>query len=172
MGYAGGTSQDPTYRNLGDHTETVQLEFDPRSIRYEDLLEVFWHNHAPWEYRPVQYTSLLFYHNQEQEAAAKKTLILQEQATKKKLVTQIRPYDMFYLAEAYHQKYYLQQVPALRAEFLSVYPHSSDFIDSTVAAKVNGYVAGYGVPEVLLQEIQQFGLSGRAEKALVQAVVR
>ncbi|MBS4021352.1 MAG: peptide-methionine (S)-S-oxide reductase [Dethiobacter sp.] len=169
-GYAGGGSINPTYRNLGDHTETIQIEFEAGKISYERLLEIFWQNHAPWERRPVQYMSIIFFHSPEQERAARESLVLQEKSLGRKLVTQIRPYETFYLAEDYHQKYYLQQIPELNSEFITVYPDIKDFVASTVAARVNGYAAGLGTTESLAKEIQEFGLSPVMEKKLTETV--
>ena len=64
-GFAGGTTADPEYRNMGDHSEAVQLEFDPAVISYAELLDVFWSNHRPINingYRGRQYQSIAFYH--------------------------------------------------------------------------------------------------------------
>ena len=47
VGYSGGISKDPTYRSLGDHAETIQIDFDPRRISYAELLEVFCGSHNP-----------------------------------------------------------------------------------------------------------------------------
>ena len=61
MGYAGGKKLKPTYRDLGDHTETVQVDYDPGQVSYEDLLRVFWQSHDPTE--PIhsrQYASIIF----------------------------------------------------------------------------------------------------------------
>ncbi|KOB72754.1 Ecdysone-induced protein 28/29kD [Operophtera brumata] len=45
VGYSGGTTKNPAYRNLGDHTEVIELDFDPKTVTYEDLLDMFWANH-------------------------------------------------------------------------------------------------------------------------------
>jgi len=59
---------------LGDHTETVQIDFDPERIAYEDLLAVFWASHdprrAPWS---IQYKNVVFVHDDEQRRAAERT---------------------------------------------------------------------------------------------------
>jgi methionine-S-sulfoxide reductase len=47
VGYAGGTTPHPRYRDLGDHSETVQVDFDPAVITYAELLDVFWKSHNP-----------------------------------------------------------------------------------------------------------------------------
>ena len=73
MGYAGGEMPDPTYRRLGGHTETIQIEFDPTRIRYEELLAIFWQSHNPSSRRPRQYRSIVFYHDEAQRRAAEQS---------------------------------------------------------------------------------------------------
>ncbi len=71
VGYAGGTSNNPTYFNLDGHSESIQVDYDPIRISYDELMEVFWDSHDPTvQSRIVQYMSLIFYHNQEQEGLA------------------------------------------------------------------------------------------------------
>ncbi|EMR03352.1 peptide-methionine (S)-S-oxide reductase [Cesiribacter andamanensis] len=75
VGYAGGSSPAPTYRSLGNHIESLQLEHDPQQIGYEQLLDFFFSWHTPT--RPPykrQYASAIFYHTpaQHQQALAKK----------------------------------------------------------------------------------------------------
>ena len=48
VGYTGGATEDPIYHRLGDHSETVEMEFDPVIISYEELLNVFWRSHDPY----------------------------------------------------------------------------------------------------------------------------
>ena len=71
VGYAGGRLKAPTYTHIGDHTETVQVDYDPAQITYAELLEVFWQGHNPRS-RPYsrQYMAAVFYHNQEQKELA------------------------------------------------------------------------------------------------------
>ena len=45
--YTGGTRKNPTYHDLGDHTESLQVDYDPARISYARLLEVFWDSHNP-----------------------------------------------------------------------------------------------------------------------------
>ena len=47
VGYSGGTRENPTYTALGDHTETLQIDFDPSVVSYRDLLAIFWAGHDP-----------------------------------------------------------------------------------------------------------------------------
>lgn len=171
MGYAGGTSKNPTYHNLGDHSETVQLDFDPTRITFADLLEVFWTSHHPGS-RPWsrQYMAAVFYRTEEQRklASASKARLAAQQPGE--IYTQILPATNFYLAEDYHQKYYLRSNPDLFREISALYPGVQDLIASTAAARLNGYVAGYGTVKTLQGEIAGLGLSPRGEKRLVELV--
>jgi peptide-methionine (S)-S-oxide reductase len=167
VGYSGGTKKNPVYHSLGDHSETIQLDFDPSQISYERLLEVFWAAHDPtsrsWS---PQYKAAVFFHNPAQEILALETKAREAAGRKSKIHTEILPFTGFYLAEDYHQKYFLRQKPDLMREFTALYPHDGDFINSTATARVNGYVAGYGTSAMLLTEINSFGLSAEESKKL------
>ncbi len=173
VGYAGGTTVNPTYHNLGDHTETVQMDYDPTVISYEELLELFWHSHDPaapsWS---RQYMSLLFYHNDEQRSLAVASKERQEAELERPVLTQLVPFSRFYLAEDYHQKYRLRQEEDLMTEFNAFYAEAQDFIDSTAAARINGYLAGYGTFEALQEHLSSFGLSPDGEARLLELARR
>ena len=140
------TTGNPEYYKLGDHTETVQIVYDPTRISYEDLLNVFWHSHNPtMDMMSVQYKSIIFYHNDEQKQIATESKEQLEAEKRSRIFTEIVPAPEFYPAEGYHQKYYLQQVEELAKEFKAKYPDINDFTNSTAVARVNGYVAGYGM---------------------------
>jgi peptide-methionine (S)-S-oxide reductase len=47
VGYAGGSSPNPTYQSIGDHSETIEITFDPSLLSYERLLDLFWEGHDP-----------------------------------------------------------------------------------------------------------------------------
>src|SRR5271163_1550208 len=132
VGYAGGTKKDPTYYSLGDHTESVQVDFDPSRISYRNLLEVFWATPNSCE-RPGnrQYMSAVFYHNEEQKQLALETRDREAARRQRQPATQILPATTFYLAEHYHQKYLLQQRSDLMREFRVMYPGPEDFVAST-----------------------------------------
>jgi peptide-methionine (S)-S-oxide reductase len=160
VGYAGGTTGNPEYYRLGDHSETVQIEYDPAQISYQDLLNVFWHSHNPtMDPRSYQYKSIIFYHNDEQKRLATESKEHREAEIERKIFTEMVPAPEFYLAEEYHQKYYLQDIPELVNEFRAIYPDFNDFINSTAAARVNGYAAGYGTKAALQEELYDLGLS-------------
>jgi len=109
VGYSGGTAPNPTYKNLGDHTETVQIEFDPEKISYRDLLRYFWNQHDPTVKEATQYKSIIFYHNEDEHRIAEESKKDEEKRLGAPVVTEIRPISAFYKAEDYHQKYLEKQ---------------------------------------------------------------
>ncbi|CAM3396309.1 peptide-methionine (S)-S-oxide reductase MsrA [Pontibacter korlensis] len=169
VGYAGGTTKNPSYWQLTDHIETVQLEYDPAILSYENLLQLFFSNHKPtrepWK---RQYASAIFYHNPEQEKPAYLAKEQLEAQAGQKVFTEIHQYKEFYLAEERHQKYKLQRRPALWEEFEEMYPDFYDRISSTAAARVNAYLYGYGSRKELEANIGGFGLSPAAQHLLLQ----
>jgi peptide-methionine (S)-S-oxide reductase len=173
VGYTGGTKQNPSYHSLGDHSETVEIDYDPNIISYEKLLDIFWHSHhpgqAPWS---PQYKKAIFYHNERQKALALKSREQVAARLKSPVHTEILPAGTFYLAEDYHQKYYLRQMPDLLAEFEAIYPTREALVASTAAARVNGYIAGYGSLAELQVDLEGLGLSHAASQKLEDLVAR
>ena len=170
MGYAGGTTSSPNYHNIGDHSETVQVDYDPTQITYEKLLDAFWHSHNPTAgTMPTQYRSVIFYHNGAQETAALESMAREETRLGRKIMTAVIPYTNFYLAEDYHQKYYLRSNPVLFRELYSIYPDPGDLLNSTAAARLNGYIGGFGDEATVLSQLDKLGLSeaGREEVRLI-----
>lgn len=171
MGYAGGTTRNPAYHNLGDHTETVQIDFDPGRISYAQLLDLFWKSHDPTQRSwSRQYMSAVFYHNEGQRRIALETRDREAAQRNRTIYTEIIPFTGFTLAEDYHQKYALRHEPGLLREFRAVYPDEDQFVASTAAARVNGYLDGYGTPEALKAEVNSLGLSARGSKTLLDIV--
>jgi peptide-methionine (S)-S-oxide reductase len=160
VGYAGGTTEDPTYTSIGDHTETVEIEFDPSVIGYADLLDVFFGAHRP-ESVPWcdQYRNVVFTHGEDQRVLAEQKRDEIEAELGLTIHTAIEEAGPFYQAEDYHQKYQLQHFGELMAEFEAMYPSFDDLVRSTAAARVNGYIPGNGTLEQLEVEIDGFGLS-------------
>jgi len=163
---------NPTYHKLGDHTETVQLDFNPAVLSYENLLSIFWREHNP-EFAPFsrQYMSLILYHSNSQRLAAMTARERERKSRDLPVMTEIAPLDKFYLAEDYHQKYYLRGVPGLLKELKRYYPQEIDFINSTAAARLNGFAAGYGmvVPEL---DLDKYGLSAAGKDVLLKILRR
>jgi len=147
------------------------MDFDPEKIPYGRLLDIFWASHDPtsksWS---RQYKAVVFYHDEEQKnlAAATRDRLAAKLGTR--IHTEILPYERFYLAEPYHQKYRLRSARDIMAEFSAMYPLEEDFVNSTAAARVNGYLGGYGSPEVVKSEIGELGLSPGASTKLLDIV--
>ena len=170
VGYAGGTTKDPTYYNLGDYTETVQLDFDPSEVTYEALVEAFFAAHdATQPAGRRQYMSAIFVRDADQERIARAVTQRLQAASKDVIQTQILPATEFYLAEDYHQKYALQGDSLLLGEFRAIYPDLWDLVDSTAATRVNAYLYGYGTPEQLRAELDGLGLSAAGKDRLLTA---
>ena len=117
VGYSGGHTQNPTYKDVctdkTGHAEVVQVEFDPKEVSYDDLLNVFWEVHDPTQVNRqgpdygTQYRSAIFFTTPEQEAAAKasKERLQKSGKFKRPIATEITPASEFYRAEEYHQQY-------------------------------------------------------------------
>lgn len=166
VGYTGGQKKNPTYRQLGQHTEAIQIDYDPSQITYAQLLKIFWQAHSPtskpWS---QQYKSAIYFHDEAQKRLALETKKVLEEKTGT-LYTDILSMDTFYIAEDYHQKYRLRGLKELAQEFLQMYPDAKHFVNSTAVMRVNAYLAGYGTREMLEKELPLLGLSPRGQKIL------
>jgi peptide-methionine (S)-S-oxide reductase len=173
VGYTGGTKPNPTYHSLGDHSESIEIEYDPTRISYRDLLRIFWGDHNPtarsWS---RQYRAAIFYHDEAQKRLAEETRDEVARRLGKTVRTAIEPAGTFTPAEDYHQKYWLRQVKGLMREFHAVYPNERDFAASTAAARVNGFVGGNGTRAQLDAVADSLGLSSEALKLLRSFAVR
>ena len=117
-GYSGGTTADPTYREVCSHTtghaEVVQVTFDPSIVTYDQLLQVFWAMHDPTQFDRQgpdvgdQYRSVIFTHTPEQRKAAEasKAAVEKTKSFKEPVVTPVVDAGDFWSAEDYHQDYY------------------------------------------------------------------
>ena len=122
VGYAGGTVPNPKYEDTHDghtgHAESVEIQFDPKKVTYDFLLDQFFKMHDPTTLnrqgndRGSQYRSAIFYHSDQQKtlALAFKNKVDQSRAWKDPVVTEIAQAGKFWVAEDYHQKY-LQKNP-------------------------------------------------------------
>ena len=173
VGYAGGVEPHPDYHHIKDHTETVQIDYDPRRITFSRLLDVFWQSHnpasQPWS---RQYLHAVFYHDDRQQELARASLSAVEEKSGIKVQTKILPVRRFTLAEDYHQKYLLKQQPTLTKELRQIYPNSRQFIDSTAVSRLNGYSGGNGNEVQLRREIDRLGLSEAGKRGLRDMVRR
>jgi peptide methionine sulfoxide reductase msrA/msrB len=117
-GYAGGTSPNPTYKDVSagrtDHLEAIQVHYDPSRLNYNDLLEVFWRQIDPTDDggqfvdRGAQYRTAIFYHDDTQRDAAERSKAALGASGRfdKPLVTRVTKLTAFHQAEDYHQDFY------------------------------------------------------------------
>jgi len=142
-------------------------------ITYEELLDVFWSSHTPVS-RSVsrQYGSVIFYHDEKQQRVAEASKARRENDTGRKLATEIVPYNEFWRAEDYHQKYRLRGVNDLMSEFGAKFPDVRSFVDSTATARANGYVGGNGTLQQVRETVDQLGLSEAGQEKLLEIAQR
>ncbi len=153
---------------MGDHTETLQIDFDPAQISFESLLKHFWDSHNPTSRRPTQYKSIVFYHDENQRRQAEASLERESARRRVLLHTEIRPLESFYRAEDYHQKYYLRRENDLLMEMKRYYSDSRELVDATASARINGYLAGFGDRQTLVNRGDQLGLSNDGLRRLIE----
>jgi methionine-S-sulfoxide reductase len=166
VGYCGGTTPAPTYHRLGDHSETVEVDYDPRVLSYADLLDVFFASHSPaYPAMSVQYRSAVFYRTDDERAAAE-AAIARAEAARGSIHTAVEPYHAFHLAEGYHQKHSLRGHADLMREFSRLFPGERGFVDSTAAARVNGWLSGCATTGQLERELGLTGLTPSAQETL------
>ena len=168
VGYTGGRKKFPTYDSLGNHTEALQIDFEPTQISFADIVDIFWKTHDPrCGIRSSQYMTAIWFHDDTQRDiinAAKESI---EVLPSEKVQTPVMPLDVFYPAEDYHQKYCLQNSP-LRSHFRAMYPKFDDFKNSTAAARLNGFIAGEGSSQLYDEEHQNYGFQTEDLKRVIR----
>ena len=117
-GYAGGTVANPTYRQVcggaTGHAEVVRITFDPAIVSFRDLLNIFFTIHDPTTLNRqgsdigTQYRSAILYQSPEQKATAEQVIkeINEAKIWPAPIVTEVTPFQGFYMAEDYHQEYF------------------------------------------------------------------
>lgn len=115
-GYAGGTTENPTYKQIctgtTGHAEVIQIDYDPETISFTQILELFWKSHDPTTLNRqgndvgTQYRSVIFYHNDEQKSLALESKRKHAPLFPNPIVTEISALPVFYPAEDYHQNYF------------------------------------------------------------------
>lgn len=117
-GYSGGAAPNPTYQEVctgrTGHAETIQITYDPKIITYKELLQIFFTTHDPTTLNRqgadvgTQYRSIIFYHTAEQKQIAADVIreIESKGVWDKPIVTELKPLQVFYKAEDYHQEYF------------------------------------------------------------------
>ncbi len=172
VGYAGGEKENPTYHDLGDHTETIEIDYDPARITYVRMVELFaqWHNPCGRAFSR-QYMSIAFHRTGEEKRILEEWKA-REEKSRGAIHTAILPFTKFWLAEDYHQKYYLRQDGRIMKELDAVYPDWRELTNSTAAARLNAYVSGNGPAAQLEAELPSLGLSRETGEALLAQVKR
>jgi len=115
VGFMGGTVENPSYEEVSTgktgHVEVAHVEYDPNTVSYEELLDIFWNVHDPIQKDRQgpdvghQYRSVIYYHTQEQKNIAEESKKEEQQKHDKEVVTAIEKSKSFYKAEEYHQRY-------------------------------------------------------------------
>ena len=117
-GYSGGHTENPTYKEVCSettgHAEVVNVTFDPNEISFKEILQVFFAVHDPTTLNRqgndigTSYRSAIFYHSDEQKRIAEEVIkeVTEEGVYDDPIVTEVKPFDKFYIAEDYHQEYF------------------------------------------------------------------
>jgi peptide-methionine (S)-S-oxide reductase len=121
-GYAGGWVPNPGYKlvctGTTGHAEVAQVTFDPQVISFEGILKVFFAIHNPTTLNRqgadvgTQYRSAIFYHSEDQKITVGKVIkeLTEEKLWPDRIVTEVAPLKKFYIAEDYHQEYYVNNL--------------------------------------------------------------
>lgn len=111
-GYSGGTTKYPTYRNHGDHAETIEILYNPEELSFAQLITVYFDSQNITQIngqgpdRGTAYRSIVFYQNQSEKDIIDYQIQLREQALGNyKVAAQVLPFEKFWMAEDYHQDY-------------------------------------------------------------------
>lgn len=174
VGYMGGSaSHSPTYRSIGDYTETTQAVFDPTVTSYDNLLREFFDGHSPFSRSSPQYASIIFPHNAAQRASAEAALAAFEKESGRRVATVIRDATRFFTAEFYHGKYYIQRYTEICDALLELegLPRldsltTDQLSNSEALTKFNGFVGSNGTKADLEAALRKFKVDSSLEADL------
>lgn len=115
-GYAGGQGPEPSYRSIHGSrdgwAETVRVTFNPNKISLQDILDIFWVIHDPTTPNRQgadsgpEYRSIILFNSESQEKIIRSSLEEAQKVWNDSIVTEVKPLDDFYEAEAEHHNYY------------------------------------------------------------------
>ena len=146
VGYAGGTTADPTYHDLGDHTEAFQVDYVPEQRSFRELLELVFQTHDPTKQtRKTQYQNIVFVETADHRDALTGFLDAKGYTTDG-IATRIEQHPRFHPAEDYHQKYTLRNKRTLTDAFETAGYDDEAIRESPAAARLNAYAAGHELP--------------------------
>jgi peptide-methionine (S)-S-oxide reductase len=146
VGYAGGSEPNPTYESIGDHSEVVQVDYDPEETSFEALVDEAIDQHAPTRQPPKrQYQHVLFHETDEERDAIESALgELEVPAVR----TRVERLASFTVAEPYHQKFNLSGKRWAMDAFDDADYDNAAVRESPAAAKLNAELAGRDVPDL------------------------
>ncbi len=145
VGYAGGTKADPSYEAIGDHTEVVQLEYDPEQLSFSELLERAFDEHNSYQQsRKRQYQNIIFTETAVQRDQLRSYLDGNE-FSRETIDTRLEKLDRFHVAEDYHQKFNLRGKRWITDAFAEADYDDGAIRESPAAAKLNAHAAGRDV---------------------------
>ncbi len=146
VGYAGGSTPDPTYHDIGDHSEAVQVDYDPTATTFADLVDVAVANHDPTRQAGKrQYHSILFYGTEAERATVEAAL---SDLAVPSIETRVEELTAFTLAEPYHQKFTLADKRYATDAFEAAGYDEAGIRESPAAATLNALLAGRDVPDL------------------------
>jgi len=147
VGYAGGSTAEPTYTDVGDHTEALQVEYLPEERSYADLLEVAFRSHDPYHrVSKTQYQNVVFTATERQREALEAYLDASG-PDREQIETRLASLEAFHTAESYHQKYRLRSKRWVTDAFREAGYDDDGLRESPAAAKLNGYLAGHDISD-------------------------
>ena len=173
VGYSGGKSTSPSYKVLDLHTEVVEIDYDPDIISYGQLIDVFFSSHnetlRPYDQRVK---SLIFYRSPEEYDIAKGKLdaIRDQTPEEESVYTELKAFEVFYLAEPEHQNRSLKLETSLYGEVEQIFGSEDKIMLSILASKLNGYVYGYGTIENAQALLEVSGLSQASRDRLIEVI--
>jgi peptide-methionine (S)-S-oxide reductase len=152
VGYAGGTKADPSYEVLGDHTEVVQVDYDPGTVPFAELLDQAFEQHSPRrQAKKRQYQNILFTETEKQLETIHAYLD-SSGYDPEGIETRIESLSQFHVAESYHQKFNLSGKRWITDAFADAGYDDADVRESPAAAKLNAHVAGHDVTAPFLAD--------------------
>ena len=147
VGYSGGNQSNPTYQDLKDHTQSIQLYYSPLEISFKEILAMFFES-------TIENDKIIFYNNEEEKQISESELTFKNLNHVK-----VKAFESFKIAEEIHQKYYIQKDTKLYSFFLDLFNRNFwDFVNSTASLKFNAYAAGNGNEEMILEDCNKLNL--------------
>jgi peptide-methionine (S)-S-oxide reductase len=180
VGYGGGRHPNPSYGDMGDHSEVVMVEYDPHVVTYGQLLELF----LLWSSRSVKsclpgfsspssppsdfprHAFRVFVKNAFERRLARAAIERCEYSTEGASFVRVSPSGPFYEAERWCQKYFLRASAWLMQEIRTSYPDEESLLRSTLAARLNGILGLPPYTACLPEEIELYNLSDAAALVL------